>query len=195
MNCNNAAINIVANEFSKPWVIIVAIIRATWFWFFFALVVYVNTEWKMSAITPIVLLIINTIIVLYKYLVRSKQYVHEIFLHDSGIVLIYCDFRNSIQSKEVSYQTLRFTYYNKGKVDFFYSKSPITLSIYDNDLLVEDIIDGEYGWHLQQLEQLYDEITVRTLPFTQNLKKEIPVKIKGSSKRRKQIPDSCPFCE
>lgn len=195
MNNNDVQLAIIADKFSKSMVVIRTILRATWFWLFFALVLYVNTDWNISFITPILLLLINLITVLYKYFVQDKEYLDKIIFHDSCVVLVYGTFNNLVKSTEIKYKKLRFTYYNKVKIEYFYAKAPITLSIYDGESLVDNIRDGEFGWKIEQLEKLYDEILLRTLPYTKDLKPEIPVKIKGTSKRRKQFPNTRPYCE
>ena len=195
MNSNIIQLDIWADNFSKTMVVVRTILRATWFWLFFALVLYVKMDWNISFVTPILLLLINLIIVLYKYFIQGKKYLNKIIFHDSCVELVYGTFNNLIKSTEIEYKKLRFTYYNKVKIEYFYAKTPITLSIYDGESFVDDIRDGEFGWKIKQLEKLYDEILLRTLPYTKDLKQEIPVKIKGTSKRRKQFPNTRPYCE
>ncbi|MBQ6732951.1 MAG: hypothetical protein IJR06_07545 [Paludibacteraceae bacterium] len=186
-------IRILARKFSKTKVIAVAILRATWFWLFVALMMFFKFDWRISVFTPIGFLFINTLIVLYKYFIKGQFYTYEIVFKEMYMKIIYVDFNNLKKVKEIDYQNVHFSFYNKFRIDYLNFKSPITLSIYNENVLVEDIRNGEYGWTIKQLEQLYDEIAVRTLPFSKDMKKEIPVKIKGTSKPRKQFPDTCPY--
>lgn len=195
LNSNIIQLDILADEFSHTTVIVRNVLRAVWFWSVIALILFLKFDWQISILTPILLFVVNLFQVLYKFYVNGKSYVCKISFYDDYLKIVYCDFNNHMRLRLIEYQSLRFTYYEKFRTDYFNYKSPITLSLYNADVLIENIRDGEVGWKIEQLEKLYDEILLRTLPYTKELKQEIPVKIKGTSKRRKQFPNTCPYCE
>lgn len=189
---SNIVVQIKANVFSRTKEIFIKLIYFLFVYNFISL--YVINLFEIQSF--VLLLILAQCLVIYRLIttLNNTKYVKECSFVENDCIDI--EYSNIIGNKElhkiISYDKLLFTYYQK--MDSLFTR-PLILSLYDGKDLIVEIKKNHCGWNNLLMEQLYDEISLRTLPYTKDLKPEIPVKIKGTSKRRKQFPNTRPYCE
>ncbi len=188
----NIVVQIKANNFSKLKEISVRLLYFLFVYNFISL--YIINLFEIQSY--VLVLIVTQCLVIYRLITTliKTMYVKECsFVENDCVDIEYSNIiGNNVHHKVIPYDKLLFTYYKK--MDSLFTR-PLTLSLYDGNELIVDIKKNHCGWNNLLMEQMYDEILLRTLPYTKDLKPEIPVKIKGTSKRRKQFPNTCPYCE